>query len=159
MGLPLPASDPTLPTDSSRNEWRKVMVLRNGIRAAVVAAGLLALAVTPVAAKPVLTATIQEDSPCHFVVMYSWSNMGHGTDLTARIELIGLDGLTIIPLSMSSTSPVSGQYDEASADFTSTEANSYLYKAHVYLETSRGTVIARTDTYTDYASPSPETCS
>ena len=132
---------------------------RNGIRAAVVAAGLLAIAVTPVAARPMLSLTIQEDAPCHFVVMYTWSNMGHGTDLTARIELLSLQGLTITPLSMSSSSPVSGKYDEATAEFTSTSADLSLYKAHAYLETSGGTVIAKTEQYSNYASSTPETCS
>jgi hypothetical protein len=159
MGLTLPASDPTLPTDIRRNEWRKEMSLRNGIRAAVVAAGLLAVAVTPVAAKPMLSLTIYEDAPCHFVVTYSWANMGHGTDLTARLQLLSLQGLDITPLSMSSTSPLSGQFDQATATFTSTDPALSLYKAHAYLETSRGTVIAKTDTYSDYAASTPETCS
>ncbi|HEX3265266.1 MAG TPA: hypothetical protein VHR16_06315 [Candidatus Limnocylindrales bacterium] len=135
------------------------MALRNGIRAAVVAAGLLAIAVTPVAAKPMLSVTIYEDAPCHFYVTYSWSNMGHGTDLTARLQLLSLQGLTITPLSMSSTSPVSGQSGQATETFTSTQALSSLYKAHAYLESSRGTVIAKTDTYSDYAASTPETCS
>jgi hypothetical protein len=159
MGLTLPASDPTLPTDIRRNEWRKEMSVRNGIRAAVVAAGLLAIAVTPVAAKPMLSLTIHEDSPCHFAVTYYWSSMGHGSDLTARIELLSLQGLTITPESMSSSSPVSGQLDVATATFTSTQAASSLYKAHAYLETSRGTVIAKTEQYSDYATSTPETCS
>jgi hypothetical protein len=135
------------------------MSLRNGIRAAVVAAGLLAITVTPVAAKPMLSLLIQEDAPCHFAVTYIWSNMGHGSDLTARIELLSLQGLTITPLSMSTSSPVSGKYDEATATFTSTSADLSLYKAHAYLETSGGTVIAKTEQYSDYASSAPETCS
>jgi hypothetical protein len=135
------------------------MSVRAGLRATLVAAGLLAVAVTPAAAKPLLSVTMFEDSPCHFVVGYSWSNMGHGSDLTARIELVGLQGLTIIPLALSSTSPVSGQSGQATATFTSTEAASYLYKAHVYLETSRGTLLPRTEDYSDYAASLPETCS
>ena len=135
------------------------MSVRAGLRAVLVAAGLLAVAVTPVAAKPMLSVTMIEDSPCHFVVMYNWSNMGHGTDLTARIQLVALQGLNITPLALSSTSPVSGQFGEASAEFTSTEPAPYLYKAHVSLETSRGTVLPRTDLYSDYAASLPETCS
>jgi hypothetical protein len=135
------------------------MSVRAGLRATLVAAGLLAVAVTPAAAKPMVSVTMIEDSPCHFVVMYNWSNVGHGSDLTARIQLVGLEGLNITPLALSTTSPVSGQLGEASAEFTSTEAANYLYKAHVYLETSRGTVLARGDVYSDYASSQPETCS
>lgn len=135
------------------------MSLRKGVRAAIVAASLVAIAVTPVAAKPMLSVSINEDSPCHFVVLYSWSSMGHGSDLTARIQLVSLQGLTITPESSSSTGPVSGQADQATATFTSTQAASSLYKAHVYLETNRGSVIARSELYSDYASSSPETCS
>jgi hypothetical protein len=137
----------------------ELMFVRAGLRAALVAAGLLAVAVTPAAAKPMLSVTMIEDSPCHFVVMYNWSNMGHGSDLTAKIQLVSLQGLNITPLALSTTSPVSGQFGEASAEFTSTEAASSLYKAHVSLETSRGTVLPRTDLYSDYASSQPETCS
>jgi hypothetical protein len=131
-----------------------------GVRASLLAvAGLIAIAVTPVAAKPTVSVSIQEDVACHFIAIYDWSGIGHGSDLSAHIGFVAVDGGGEAVLEWSTTSPVSGRFGESSQFFTSTESASYQYKVVAYLQTSSGSVIAKTETQSSLAPGSPETCS
>jgi hypothetical protein len=117
--------------------------LRSGLRAALVAASLMAIVATPVAARPSVTVTIDETSPCHFDATYLWSGMGHGSDLTAVMGLVAVSDSGEAILAWSTSGPANGRYDAASNSFTSDLSGTFQYKVVAYLQTSRGAVIGK----------------
>ena len=90
-------------------------------------------------------ASINRTSACHYTVTFTWESMGHGSNLTAWVQLVGWDGDNSSVIESHSFSPKTGRTGYVSFDFVSTESYPYRYSGFGYLQTSRGTVIAKSE--------------
>ena len=109
-------------------------------------AALLAVVVAPVsAAGSFKGANITRTEACHYTVTFTWESLGHGSNLTAWVYLIGWDGDDSSVIDTHSFSPKTGRTGYVSYDFVSTESFPYRYQGFGYLQTSRGTVIAKSE--------------
>jgi len=91
--------------------------------------------------------SINRTSACHYTVTFTWESMGHGSNLTAWVSLVGWDGDNSSIIESQSFSPKTGRTGYVSYSFVSTESYPYRYSGFGYLQTSRGTVIAKSEAF------------
>jgi hypothetical protein len=104
-------------------------------------------------------ASINRTSACHYTVTFTWESMGHGSNLTAWVQLVAWDGGNSSVIESHSFSPKTGRTGYVSYDFVSTESYPYRYQGFGYLQTSRGTVIAKSEVFSATIVPvSGESC-
>ena len=104
-------------------------------------------------------ANINRTSACHYTVTFTWESMGHGSDLTAWVQLIAWDGTNSSVIESHSFAPKTGRTGYVSYNFVSTESYPYRYSGFGYLQTSRGTVIAKSEVFSASIVPvSGESC-
>ena len=128
---------------------------------------LMALTALPfvagtVNARPWKTVTIQETSPCHFSVWYSWTGMGHGNNMTAFVSISGWEGGNSSVLASFSATSKSGNDGILNHDFVVTgQSTAYQFKAHGYLQIpSKSQVLAKSEAISVNLVPAqPELCS
>ena len=110
---------------------------------------LVAVAAAPVSAAggAYRGANITRTSACHYTVTYTWESMGHGSNLTAWVQLVAWDGDNSSLIASHSFAPKTGRTGYVSFDFVSTESYPYRYSGFGYLQTSRGTVIAKSEVF------------
>jgi hypothetical protein len=94
------------------------------------------------AAKPYAGASIVRTSACHYTVTFTWESMGHGSDLSARVYLMGWDGSNSSVIA-SHDFAATGRTGYKSWDFVSTESFAYRYGGYGELVTSSGNVITK----------------
>jgi hypothetical protein len=119
---------------------------------------LSALAAGSVAAKPSKSITINEATPCHFTVAYTYSSLGGKNDQTLSIGLFRVDALgdmVTVGVHKETWSPNGA----GTMEFTFTDSgqsSSHTYVALGDFENSRNQVIRRTIAWSDPTAS--ETC-
>ena len=133
--------------------------LRAATRAFVLAtAGVLVLTTSSASAKPTTSVTIERTSACHYTVTFSWTGMGHGSQLMARLQLIGVEGSNSSLIDQTSQFPVSGREGQLQYAFVSTASFPYQYRGFAFLQTTRGQEIVKSETSSEVVPASPEGC-
>ena len=118
------------------------------------------LSASAVSARASKVITIEEVQPCHFLVTYSWSGMGHGNDLRAVVRLSAWEGTNSSSVGAFSFKPVSGQAGEIWNEFEVHGQNSPVeFKGSGYLQIDRqSSTIAKSEIYSVAAPGGPKTC-
>lgn len=133
--------------------------IRGATRAFVLAtAGVLVLTTGAVSAKPNTSITIVRTSACHYTVTFSWTGMGHGSELMARVQLFGVEGGNSALIDQTSQFPVSGREGQLQYAFVSTESFPFQYRGFGFLQTTRGQELVKSETSSDVVPASPEAC-
>lgn len=115
-----------------------------------------------VTAKPWKTITIQETSPCHFSVWYSWTSMGHGNDLKATVQLSGWESGNSSLIDYFAMTPKSGGDGILNHEFVVTgQTTAFQFRAYGFLSIpSKSQVLAKSETLSVNLVPqAPELCS
>jgi hypothetical protein len=131
------------------------------ISLAIATAALMALTAGTVTAKASKSTTLDETSPCHFTVTYSYSSLGHGNDVTVHVALFRQEAGTTNQTLVSSESFPGFSGNGAAiipVEFSdSGQTGSFQYIGVGYITAKAPFLIARSQAWSELT-PTPETC-